>query len=60
MPEKDPEYDWIPPMTQPGPGEGPKRGSQCGECGMKFEYGKAYGFYCGNSRCPAGFGGSHS
>jgi len=44
----DPEYDFIPPL-QAAP---VKRGTQCGECGMKFEYGKSYGFCCGNLRCP--------
>lgn len=44
----DPEYDFIPPLqTSPM-----KKGTQCGECGMKFEYGQSYGFYCGNLRCP--------
>lgn len=52
----DPEYDFTPPLP---PKEdiyaNPKRGRQCGECGMKFEYGSSYGYVCGNSRCPTGW-----
>lgn len=51
---RDPDYDWVPPLKDQPPA---KRGSQCGECGMKFEYGKTYGFHCGNQRCPTGHGG---
>lgn len=29
-----------------------EKGIQCGKCGMKFEYGKAYGFSCPNLDCP--------
>jgi hypothetical protein len=43
---KDPDYDLIPPL------QGATRGTQCGECGAKFDYDKAYGFVCGNLRCP--------
>lgn len=28
------------------------RGQQCGECGMKFDYNKAYGYVCPNPHCP--------
>ena len=57
MPVKpDPEYDFIPPSPRPAEQNWPyKKGTQCGECGMKFEYGKAYGYYCSNSRCPTQF-----
>ena len=49
--EPDPEYDFTPPKS-----ESPqKRGRQCGECGMKFEYGTAYGYCCPNSNCPTGW-----
>lgn len=51
--ERDPEYDWVPPLKDQPSG---KRGTQCGECGMKFEFGKAYGYYCTNTRCPTGWG----
>jgi len=51
----DPEYDYIKPLPQTEPWGSQKKGTQCGECGMKFEYGKAYGFYCGNPRCPTGW-----
>ena len=28
------------------------KGTKCGECGMKFENGKAYGFCCMKEECP--------
>ena len=28
------------------------KGAQCGACGMKFDYGKAYGYSCRRSDCP--------
>jgi hypothetical protein len=43
----DPNYDLVPALPQQA-----KKGSQCGECGGKFDYGSAYGFRCGNQRCP--------
>lgn len=49
--QPDPKYDFVPPLPSDGPC-GTKLGSQCGECGAKFDYGKAYGFVCGNQRCP--------
>jgi hypothetical protein len=46
--QRDPDYDYIPPIK-----ESPvKKGSQCGECGMKFDYGQAYGYCCMNPKCP--------
>lgn len=56
--EPDPEYDFVPRINLTGAAQAPlpKRGRQCGECGMKFEYGANYGFYCGNWNCPCGFG----
>jgi hypothetical protein len=50
--ERDPEYDLIPKLPER---PAPKKGSQCGECGMKFEYGVAYGYCCMNPRCPTNF-----
>lgn len=29
-----------------------EKGIKCGLCGMKFDYGKAYGFSCQNQNCP--------
>ena len=29
-----------------------EKGIQCGECGMKFDHNKSYGYACQNSRCP--------
>jgi hypothetical protein len=52
--ERDPDYDFVPPLPEQKEIPRPK-GRQCGECGMKFEYGKAYGFSCGNTRCPTGW-----
>jgi len=46
----DPEYNLVEKLPVA------KKGTQCGECGMKFDYGQAYGYHCGNSRCPVGFG----
>ena len=43
----DDNYDLI----QPKPSAS-KKGVQCGQCGMKFDYGTAYGFCCGNINCP--------
>lgn len=28
------------------------KGSQCGVCGMRFDYGKAYGYSCSVGNCP--------
>lgn len=51
--ERDPDYDWIAPIPTPAD---PPRGKQCGECGMKFDYGTSYGYSCPNTRCPCGWG----
>lgn len=51
---RDPEYDWQPPLKDEPIA---KRGRQCGECGMKFDYDKSYGFHCGNYKCPMGYSG---
>jgi hypothetical protein len=45
----DPEYDLVKPRYKH------KRGTQCGECGQKFEYGVSYGYYCSSVNCPMGF-----
>lgn len=52
--ERNPDYDFTPPLPKQGAGRQPK-GRQCGECGMKFEYGQSYGFCCPNTRCPTGW-----
>lgn len=44
----DPEYDLIVPTAQ-------KRGRQCGQCGMKFDYGVGYGYCCSSMNCPMGW-----
>lgn len=46
----DSDYDFIRPLPDPYPPG--KKGIQCGECGMKFDYGVSYGYACGNNRCP--------
>ena len=52
MSEEEDEWEIVPRRSK-----GKRiRGSKCGECGMKFETGKAYGFCCQNSQCPMGFG----
>lgn len=43
--QKDGHYELVPPRSD-------AKGIQCGECGSKFDYGKAYGFVCGNINCP--------
>ena len=45
---RDPEYDFIPPLYSGAV----KKGVQCGECGIKFDYGQTYGFCCQNPKCP--------
>lgn len=52
--KRDPDYDFTPPLPKVGEIQRPK-GRQCGECGMKFEYGQSYGFCCPNTRCPTGW-----
>lgn len=51
---RDPDYDYTPPLPERSERQRPK-GRQCGECGMKFDYGVAYGYCCMNSRCPTGW-----
>lgn len=53
--EPDPNYDWVPPITLKK-SEGPPKGRQCGQCGLKFDYGVTYGYCCGHSSCPMGWG----
>ncbi|HWV44161.1 hypothetical protein [Pseudorhodoplanes sp.] len=50
--ERDPDYDFAPPITPPTR----KKGIQCGQCGMKFDYGQAYGYCCMNNNCPTRYG----
>lgn len=45
----DPEYELVPERPTA------KRGRQCGKCGMKFDYGTGYGFYCAAIECPMGW-----
>jgi len=49
--ERDRDYDWVPPIQE----SHAKRGMQCGQCGMKFEYGQAYGYCCMHPQCPTSF-----
>lgn len=49
--EPDPDYDLVQPRPR-------KKGQQCGSCGMKFDYGTGYGFYCTKVDCPMGMGPS--
>jgi hypothetical protein len=46
--DPDPEYNLV-EVGNPLPR---KRGNQCGQCGMKFDYGTTYGYYCSDLRCP--------
>ena len=53
MTEHDKDYEWVPPLPTPNHlVPRPPRGRQCGECGMKFDYDKTYGYCCCNTRCP--------
>lgn len=54
--ERDPNYAWVPPLSERWDGTRQPKGTQCGECGMKFEYGKSYGFHCSNTHCPTFWG----
>jgi len=49
----DENYKLIPPLPKDG---GSKRGIQCGECGVKFDYGMGYGYCCMNNNCPLKIG----
>lgn len=49
----DPNYDFVAPLLPQSFLE--RKGRQCGVCGMKIDYGKVYGFACGNSKCPCGW-----
>ena len=47
-------YVTVPPLVDP-----PKaklKGQRCGECGVCFDYGKAYLTSCARVKCPMGFG----
>lgn len=30
----------------------PRKGVQCGICGMRFDDNKAYGYWCSHQNCP--------
>ena len=45
----DPDYDFVPPLPDQPVG---KKGTQCGECGIKFEYNSMYAFWCPSPKCP--------
>lgn len=38
-------YIIVPPIQE-------IKGYKCGECGIKFEPNKAYGYVCNNDKCP--------
>lgn len=42
--QQSPQQDWLRQQNF---------GTTCHVCGMFFEAGKAYGYVCGNSRCPS-------
>lgn len=48
---RDSDYVLIPKLPPEQNSQWPK-GQQCGECGMKFDFGTAYGFVCLHQRCP--------
>ena len=45
MPEED-GYTVIPPLPKP------PKGVKCGQCGIRFDHGKSYGYVCYNDQCP--------
>lgn len=47
MMEHDDGYRIIPPLKQVE-----ENGVKCGQCGLKFDHGQAYGFWCSDPRCP--------
>lgn len=51
----DPDYEFVPPIKRWPETTRIFRGRQCGECGMKFEYDKAYGYCCPRVACPMGW-----
>jgi hypothetical protein len=51
MRDKD-GYEIVPKIEE----RAEPRGWVCGECGRRFEAGKAYGLVCASNRCPMGFG----
>lgn len=54
----DDNYDIIKPLPR-GTRQRRKKGMQCGKCGMKFDYGKAYGYTCPYMDCPTQFSSAH-
>ncbi len=51
----DPDYDYVDPLPPVAPLNVPKKGQQCGQCGMKFDYSVTYGYNCGHNACPMRF-----
>ena len=52
----DPDYDLVPPSVLPVELKANhKIGSQCGTCGLKFDYNQSYGFLCSRPSCPLGY-----
>ena len=53
--QPDPNYDFVPPLQDSLiKSQEPPRGRQCGECGVKFDYGVGYGYACPSNKCPMG------
>ncbi len=48
----DPDYDYVDPLPAVAPAGVTKKGRQCGQCGMKFDYDVTYGYNCGHQNCP--------
>jgi hypothetical protein len=45
-------YRIIQPMPKNDFEDRLEKGVQCGQCGMKFDHGKTYGYYCPHQNCP--------
>lgn len=50
--DPDPDYDQTAPIAK----HRAKRGRQCGQCGLKIEYGITYGYCCPTLGCPMNWG----
>lgn len=47
----DPDSNYVFIEPRPDPAQA-KMGVQCGECGIKFEFGQSYGYCCPHNNCP--------
>ncbi len=48
----DEEYNKIPALPKDGSRWRKPKGSECGECGLRFDYERTYPIFCRQRRCP--------